>query len=154
REWQASPMRFVDNDRWAGTFVLDANARYEFTIEAMADPFRSWRADLDKRVAAGQDVTGELLGGAALVGAAGARGARRPTGERRGAALRAYAGRLRGDDRTAAVAAAAEAELAALMDVYLDRVDATWCERTFEIVADRERARFAAWYEFFPRSTG
>jgi starch synthase (maltosyl-transferring) len=154
REWQESPMRFVDNDRWAGTFVLDANARYEFTIEALADPFRSWRADLDKRVAAGQDVTSELLEGAALVEAAGGRAAHRPDGERDAETLRAYAGRLRADDRTVAVSAAAEGELAALMDVYLDRAEATWCERIFEIVADRARARFASWYEFFPRSTG
>src|SRR5262245_17754619 len=56
REWREGPMRFVDNDRWAGTIPLEANARYEFAVEALADPFRSWRADLDKRVAAAQDV--------------------------------------------------------------------------------------------------
>src|SRR5438093_687304 len=57
-----------------------------------------------------------------------------------------------GDTPTAGVVAAREPRLAALMDRYLDRNEATWCEREFEIVADRERARFAAWYEFFPRS--
>src|SRR5256886_4257448 len=36
----------------------------------------------------------------------------------------------------------------------LDRTDATRCEQEFEVVADREHARFAAWYEFFPRSSG
>src|SRR5262249_2909341 len=73
RAWRESPMRFVDNDRWAGSFPLDANARYVFTIEALPDPFRSWRADLDKRVAAGQDVASELLEGAELIEAAAAR---------------------------------------------------------------------------------
>ncbi len=38
------------------------------------------------------------------------------------------------------------------MDRHLDRADATWNEREYELVVDRERARFAAWYEFFPRS--
>ncbi|MGH6689397.1 MAG: maltotransferase domain-containing protein, partial [Gammaproteobacteria bacterium] len=75
REWRESPMRFVDNDRWAGSVPLEANARYELAIEALADPFRSWRADLDKRVAAGQDVASELLEGAALIEAASARAA-------------------------------------------------------------------------------
>ncbi|MGH7645523.1 MAG: alpha-amylase family glycosyl hydrolase, partial [Gemmatimonadales bacterium] len=37
---------------------------------------------------------------------------------------------------------------------HLDRATATRAPREFEVVADRERARFAAWYEFFPRSAG
>jgi starch synthase (maltosyl-transferring) len=153
RDWLESPMRFVDNDRWAGHFVLDANARYEFTIEALADPFRSWRADLDKRLAAGQEVPSELLEGTALVESAAARA--RSGGDTDGAAaLTASAVRLRGADPADAVSAAIDERLAALMDAWLDRREATWCERTFEVVADRERARFAAWYEFFPRSSG
>src|SRR5205085_1586226 len=67
--------------------------------------------------------------------------------------LRVYAGRVGGADGADAVRAAGEERLTALMDAALDRSDATWCDRPFEIVADRERARFAAWYEFFPRST-
>src|SRR5262249_54850323 len=70
REWSERPVRFVDNDRWAGDFPLDANARYEFLVGAVPDPFRSWRADLDKRLAADQDVASELLEGAALIAAA------------------------------------------------------------------------------------
>ena len=144
-------MRFVDNDRWAGAFPIDANARYEFTIEALADPFRSWRADLNTRVAAGQDVTSELREGAALVEAAATRADGARVGHDDAATLRAYAARLGGGDHAGAVSVAADEALAALMDAYLDRGDAMWCESTFEIVADRARARFAAWYEFFPR---
>ncbi|MBI2014678.1 MAG: alpha-1,4-glucan--maltose-1-phosphate maltosyltransferase, partial [Candidatus Rokubacteria bacterium] len=40
------------------------------------------------------------------------------------------------------------------MERHLDRSEATWCEREFEVVADRPGARCAAWYEFFPRSSG
>src|SRR5262249_57912619 len=32
--WREAPMGFVDNDRWAGTFSVDDNARYLYTIEA------------------------------------------------------------------------------------------------------------------------
>ena len=141
-------MRFVDNDRWAGTFPLDAGGRWTFTIEALADPFRSWLADLDKRVAAGQAVDSELLEGAALVRAAAERAAGADA-----AALRAYADRMaRTQAAGDAIAAAREPALAALMTRHLDRREATPAERVFEVVADRERARFAAWYEFFPRS--
>jgi starch synthase (maltosyl-transferring) len=146
--WRERPMRFVDNDRWAGTFTLEALGRWIYTIEALAHPFRSWLADLDKRVSAGQDVASELLEGTALVRESAGRAAG-PDAE----ALRSYAERLaRVQAAGEAVAAAREAALAELMDRHLDRGQATWADRKYEIVADRERARFAAWYEFFPRS--
>jgi starch synthase (maltosyl-transferring) len=145
--WRETPMRFVDNDRWAGAFTLDADARYVYTIEALADAFRSWLADLRKRTEVKQDVASELLEGAALV-----RGVARRAAGGDADALARYAQRLEVADQAAAAAAASEPGLARLMDASLDRSEATWCERQFEVVADRERARFAAWYEFFPRS--
>jgi starch synthase (maltosyl-transferring) len=150
RDWRETPMRHVDNDRWAGTFTLEANARYVYTLEALAHPFRSWLEDLGKRVDAAQDVASELKEGVALVRAA----ATRARGEPR-AALEAYAGRLEdAPEQAQAVAIAGEATLLALMDSTLDRTTATRAARELEVVADRERARFAAWYEFFPRSCG
>jgi starch synthase (maltosyl-transferring) len=148
--WHDVPMRHVDNDRWAGTFTLAQNARYLYTIEALAEPFRSWLVDLGKRVDAQQDVASELQEGVALVRAA----ARRSRGEPR-AATEAYARRMEQAPAQAdAVVIAREAALLALMDAALDRTAATRASREFEVVADRERARFAAWYEFFPRSCG
>jgi starch synthase (maltosyl-transferring) len=145
--WREAPMRFVDNDRWGGEFPVDVAGRWQFTIEAVPDPFRSWLADLAKRVDAGQDVRSELLEGAAHVRAAAGRAVGGDAG-----LLTEYVARLSADDQPAAVEAAREPALLALMDRYLDRAAATRADRVYEIVADRERARFAAWYEFFPRS--
>jgi len=150
RAWQETAMRHVDNDRWAGTFTLADNARYVYTLEALADPFRSWLVDLGKRVDAQQDVASELKEGAELVRAA----ARRGRGEQR-TALEGYARRLEQTRaQLEAVAVARDADLLTLMDAALDRTAATRAACEFEVVADRERARFAAWYEFFPRSCG
>jgi starch synthase (maltosyl-transferring) len=146
--WRETPMRFVDNDRWAGQFPLEANTRYRFTVEAVADPYLSWLVDLRKRVEAGQDVAGELREGLALIREAAARAdAAGATG------LSDFAGRLQGAASQAeALAIARDAVLVDLMTTYVDRSTATRAGREYEIVADRERARFAAWYEFFPRS--
>jgi starch synthase (maltosyl-transferring) len=146
-DWREAPMRFVDNDRWAGRFTPTDNTRYLYTIEALTDAFRSWLADFVKRVDAGQDVASELKEGLALVrGAAG-----RAPGED-AAALTAWAARIeRAPDQPAAIALVRDAALATAMDRHLDRTDATWGE-SYELVVDSERARFAAWYEFFPRS--
>jgi starch synthase (maltosyl-transferring) len=40
------------------------------------------------------------------------------------------------------------------MERYQERTHATAAERTLEVVVDRVQARFAAWYELFPRSQG
>jgi starch synthase (maltosyl-transferring) len=141
--WRERPLRYVDNDRWAAEIDVDALGRWFFTIEATIDPFRSWLADLVKRLDAGQDVTSELLEGAAVVGSA----AERATGAdaRR---LSEHATRLaRGNADTAR-----DPELDTLMARHLDRSLVTRCPTEFPIQVDRERARFAAWYEFFPRS--
>ena len=149
RAWRESPMHHVDNDRWAGTFTLAATGRYRYTIEALTETFRSWLADLEKRHAGGQDLESALGEGLALIRAAAARA----TTAADRTALGAYVGRIEhAASPSDAVAVAAEPELAALMARHLDRSEATWAERELEVIVDPERARFAAWYEFFPRS--
>ena len=54
-EWRRAPMRFVDNDRWSGSFPLDRNTRYVFTIEGWRDPFASWRHEIEAKRAARVD---------------------------------------------------------------------------------------------------
>src|SRR5437016_1278286 len=143
-------MRHVDNDRWAGAFRLDAVGRWVFTIEALVDPYGSWLADLAKRHAVRADLASELQEGLALIRAAAARA----SGEDARALTEAARRIERAPGQDVAVAVAGEEPLARLVKRHLDRTDATWCEREFAMIADRERARFAAWYEFFPRSSG
>ncbi len=67
--WQEAPMRPEVDDRWTGTFTVDACGRWEFTVQAWVDRFESWRDELSRKVEAGQaDLAGELAEGAALFG--------------------------------------------------------------------------------------
>src|SRR6202034_3544331 len=43
-------------------------------------------------------------------------------------------------------------ELAEMVKRYPDPALETWYDRELEVLVDRERARFSAWYELFPRS--
>ena len=72
KEWQSSPMTSLGNDRWRGVFSVAKAGRYEYTIEGWIDRFQTWRDDLAKRIAAGQDVRVDLLIGADLIEAAAA----------------------------------------------------------------------------------
>jgi len=66
RRWNEVEMRPLVNDRWRATFTAEELGRYQFTIEAWVDHFRSWQRDMFKRVAAGQNVDVDLLIGAEL----------------------------------------------------------------------------------------
>src|SRR5947199_13478 len=66
--------------------------------------------------------------------------------------LRSYAALLRGGGSDG-VTAALDPALHSLARRFPDRKLATTTDVVFPLWVDRERARFSAWYEFFPRST-
>jgi starch synthase (maltosyl-transferring) len=149
KEWREQRMHFADNDRWAGSIRLDRNARYLYTVIAWTDDFGSWRAELSKKVDAGQSVESELLEGRTLVEGAAARA--------RGEDARRLTVFLRRMDTSKGSAARVEAalddELLELMERNPARSDLTQYDRVLPVQVDRVKARFAAWYELFPRST-
>jgi len=146
--WTEVPMVLVVNDRWRGEFRVGAPGRYRYTLEGWVDPFRTWRRNLKKWLDAGQDVTVELKAGARLV----AEAARRASGAN-ARALARWANALRRAAKPATVGRRAlDDALAVLMDRHADRRLAAHLGRELEVVVDRERARFSAWYELFPRS--
>ena len=148
--WSEAPMRLVENDRWVGQFTVDQNARYVYSVLAFTDTFGSWRADLQKRLAAAQDVTSELLEGLRLVDEAAERSLN-PSDKGR---LEAYARRWRSGDKREAAELAISAELGDVIGRWPDRSDATRYRHELQLIVDRPAARFAAWYEIFPRSQG
>jgi starch synthase (maltosyl-transferring) len=68
---------YACNDRWFGQMPLDEAGPYAFSIVAWTDVFGSWREEPQKKRAAGQEVSSELLEGIALIEQA-ARTAREP----------------------------------------------------------------------------
>jgi len=147
--WHEVPMREdLGTDRWRTLIAPQELGDHEFQIEAWSDRFASWRHEMHRRIDGGQeDLSSELLEGAALVRAA----------------------RLRGDQRTLATAAAATMasndpqderltvamgdDLAAAMSASTAR-DERSRSAAMPLVVDRERATFGTWYELFPRSWG
>ena len=154
--WVEAPMEPLGNDRWRGEFRVEHVGRAAYTVVAWTDRFASWRRDLVTRVEADQDVSIDLLIGAALLveaaGRAGETGD--PGASEEGERLEAWAAELRGDGSTAARARLAlDPELEALVGRHPDRAHATTYAPELEVVVDPLRARFSAWYELFPRST-
>ena len=105
-DWQETAMVPLGNDRWRAAFrATELFATYEFTVEGWVDPRATWKHGLEKKIAAGQDVSSE----------------------------RREEKRLPKDS---------------------GRSTATRYPRVLRVITERERARFGAWYEMFPRSCG
>jgi starch synthase (maltosyl-transferring) len=155
-DWREAPMRWidrdVDGDRWASAFEVDRVGRWEFTFEAWSDLLATWRDELRRKLEAGQhDLRGELSEGVVLLEEARdrANGADRRLVEH---VLQTLA-----DDATPEEAkhdAVLGPELLAAVERHPDRHDATRLDRIIPLEVERERARFGAWYELFPRSFG
>jgi starch synthase (maltosyl-transferring) len=173
--WRESRMKFWDNDRWRGSFTPDRNCRWYFTIVAWTDVFGTWQSDLRKKYDAVQEVLLELFEGAQLIASAAAPLADGPDRAR----MMEYLAEVVGDEKLASggliptsawetfrtdvesgshltvaerVAAALDPGLLELMERYPLREDLTRYEHVLPVQVDRVAARFAAWYELFPRS--
>ena len=143
--WAEVRMEPLVNDRWKAAFTVEEIGRYRYTVAAWVDRFATWTHDLAKRLGPDVDLGVDLQIGAELVEAA-ALLASGSDADR----LAAVAALLRTGGGEAARAALAP-ELATLMARYAERPFMTVAPE-LTVVVDRERARFGAWYELFPRS--
>ena len=151
--WREAPMRPIDNDRWSGHIELTRNRWHRYAIEAWRDEFGSWLHGLHKKVEAAVRVPTELEEGRILVEAALGRAERAEAADDvrllRGAL--AALGKARSEEKRVAVLEADD-----LLVAMRRHPDRSFASRSAELplVVDRERARFGAWYELFPRSQG
>ncbi|WP_288130513.1 alpha-1,4-glucan--maltose-1-phosphate maltosyltransferase [Accumulibacter sp.] len=153
KEWQESAMTQGDNDRWFGEFTVTTVGRWEYTIEAYAERYLSWVDEISKKSVPGADLRSELLEGLVI--------------------LKKSAAVAQGEDlsRMLGIIAAIETALAAgeqrgaidlgigkvmrgMMASYPDRSEGHQLAPALTIMVNRPITRFAAWYEFFPRSQG
>ncbi|HXG21635.1 MAG TPA: alpha-1,4-glucan--maltose-1-phosphate maltosyltransferase [Methylomirabilota bacterium] len=148
--WRLAPLHALGNDRWRGQFLVTKLGRYRYTLRAWIDRFASWREGVHKKLVAGQDVSVELLMGARLLGEASFRAAAEDA-----AVLEEWASLLRDAPETVLAQHGLEvlpAEVVQLMAKYPDQRFAVTYDKELLVTVDRERARFSAWYELFPRS--
>lgn len=147
--WRETPMVRLQNDRWQGVLAVHEMGPWEYTVEAWGDTFQSWQEEIVKKFNGGiRDLTSESLEGAALVAAAAKRAGRNPDAKK----LKALAAQMQTTDAEGIRDFALLPELSALMTVWTDRSLSTEHAPALPLWVDRERAVYAAWYEFFPRS--
>ena len=146
--WNETEMTHVGNDRWRAVFVAETPGSYRYSVTAWVDHLLSWRSEFERREEAG-DILIAAQTGATLIEAAAAR-AKGP--HRR--ALHDWAAGLRAGREVAALRALGlDTDLAQIAARYPDRGHAATWPTPMPLTVERERARYGAWYELFPRST-
>jgi starch synthase (maltosyl-transferring) len=137
--------------RWRATVQPDAVGAWEFSIEAFADPYLTWRHAVLAKIEAGQgaeDLANDLAKAAAVLDRAMSL-----VPDEHVPAVKAAAEALRNDD----------APLSARIEPALALEPVLWSHPVRDLVTsspwrpmwvDRTRALFSAWYEMFPRSEG
>jgi len=152
-KWHESEMEIVNPglDLWQGGFDLKKNARYQYTIEAYTDIYQSWLRDAQKKIEANQDIKSELIEGGDLINEAIKVISKKQEKEYLKGLLLKLESSTTQKDKLKMLSCE---EFLDVMNRNLPRNDSTTYEPALEVVVDRVKARFAAWYEMFPRSQG
>lgn len=145
-QWTIIPLECQGNDRWRASFHVDQIGLWQFSVVARIDPFSTWLRDLARRQDAGEPLPIELIAGSQIVAAA-AHGAPPAVAHE----IETLAMQMRSD---AWADVARSDRLRELMSLYSERRDETKLETPRRVWVDRQRARWSAWYEVFPRSWG
>lgn len=167
----------LGNDIWSGEFKVDAIGNWIFQVEGWVDHFDTWSSDLSKRIAAQapdvsidqqtphsnelqlesggltddkKDIRLAFLTGAELLYRLAVN-----SPEPDATKLKDFANSLRSipERSTTNHSHPVNDSIKAIVDRHPDLRFSTRSGE-FRIRVDRTRARFSAWYEFFPRSTG
>jgi glycosidase len=153
-DWQEVPMRHLGNDLWSARFPLERLGRYEFTVIAWRDDWASLVDHIEKKHNAGQNVDLELEEARALLAQIADATDQVDT----------EANHALADEAKSLARQFERASSAAKLELVLSRatrsaVAATQYRpflsryaQTFTIDAERSAARYASWYEIFPRS--
>ena len=151
KRWFEAPMSSLENDRWQGHCSFAAPGRWEYVVEAWADTYKTWKkAFLARWKGSDPDLPIEALEGARLLMEAAKKA--RAAGVQEVAAQLEDCAEMLGKVPPAEVMDLLQSdELQALMDPHADRSLSTE-SKTLSVIVERERARFSAWYEFFPRN--
>jgi starch synthase (maltosyl-transferring) len=146
-DWTEVPMEALVNDRWRGDFPLEKLGGYRYLVTAWVDHFVSWRNELKRRVDPA-DIASAALVGAKLIAETANRAARSDAERLRQWGKQLIAAKDPEDIKRIAL----DEDTAEIARRYPDRRFAATYDRDLRITVDRERARFSAWYELFPRS--
>jgi starch synthase (maltosyl-transferring) len=150
--WAEARLQPLSNDRFVAAFTVDRLGVWEYAVEGCVDEFATWRRALERKRegASTDDVVAHLRQGATVLSAAAARASAQDRAQLEGAARQLDEAERLPDK---AVATGSDPGILVLASRY-PAFETAGQSELFALVVEPKLARFSAWYEFFPRSTG
>ncbi|MDG1572588.1 alpha-1,4-glucan--maltose-1-phosphate maltosyltransferase [Robiginitalea sp. M366] len=147
RTWKTVRMEPLENDRWEAAFHVEKQGFYQYKVRGWVDYALNWQHGIEAKIADGQHVTSELLDGIRYLEFL------LKEVDKSGQAylqdlIKAFADPSRYLEATEA---AVSERLHGWFVEYPERRLAN-TSKELQVYADRPRAGFSTWYEFFPRS--
>lgn len=147
KKWSEVTMHSLNNDRWAGDFLVEKTGFYSYTIEAWVDHLASWKHEITIKIRNAQQVVSELLIGANLLDKV-VKQASKEDKKAIQETIRTFRNEKKYEE---AVLCAISGQLTEWIEKYPDRKNVTQYKE-LSIWVDRPKANFSSWYSMFPRS--
>lgn len=153
RQWNRVPMTHVNPglDLWEASFKPNEIGRHTFKIEAYTDHFASWVHDTKRKYDAGEQLESDSIEGIHLMQDAAKRAPRKDS-----AKISEWIEEIEAlmHSREQAAVMFSEPIVETVCAHPLRKGVETGVSVDYPLYVDRLKARFASWYEVFPRSTG
>lgn len=148
--WQSIPLSADNNDYWAASFLVTKMGHYYYTISAWTDEFKTWREDLQRWIAAKEDIRVELKRGLDLIHSVIQRANSQDANQ-----LTRYLDEIQENNNLERVIEVAlDTQLFKIVTKYPKPSNIVNYHQELQVIVDREKAGFSSWYELFPRSCG
>ncbi|MBN1596143.1 alpha-1,4-glucan--maltose-1-phosphate maltosyltransferase [candidate division FCPU426 bacterium] len=151
KKWQTAVMTLKDNDRWQGSFTPDQNLFYQYTIAAWMDPVATWLDHVEKKAGRYPNIQSEADEGLRLLDEMDKQAGK--DAQKKISELHKTLRRTAGDSQ-ALLEAVRGPLFQEIIGAFPLQEQLTVHEPAAELMVDRPKAVFGAWYEMFPRSQG
>ncbi len=146
--WHEIRMAPLGNDQWIGSFRVENEADYFYTVRGHINEFSSWCKDLEKKIKASQDISIDLKIGTQII----EKIAKSASGES-ARKLRNWMQKMtESTDSESALSIITCKELLNIIEASLDAKDGVMYDKELRVSVERKLAAFSSWYEIFPRS--
>ena len=146
--WHEIRMAPLGNDQWIGSFRVENEADYFYTVRGHINEFSSWCKDLEKKIKASQDISIDLKIGTQII----EKIAKSASGES-AKKLRNWVQKMtESTDSESALSIITCKELLNIIEASLDAKDGVMYDKELRVSVERKLAAFSSWYEIFPRS--
>ncbi len=148
KTWKEAPFKPMGNDLWTAQFTPETQGYYEYKIEAWIDYALTWHHGLVKKIEDDQNVSVELKDGKGFFTSL----KRKKLDASQTKLVTGCLEAINGKYAKKRLTVFKKPEVEALFRTYPEKRFKSEFDLNLKMYADREKAVFSTWYEFFPRS--